>query len=97
MFLADDFKAAVQMSDAVKTAIPDANYVIAVKLPSTDKGPYEVTVHVRDLKIRKTDLRIDAVAKGGEQLVPQPDELLVLMTPDGVMSYCTSTPRWRWI
>lgn len=99
MIKADEFKAAIPMSAALKSAIPDANYVIAVKLPAngTGNGNAEVTVHVKDLNIIKTDLRAGPAATGGEVLVPAADQFLVLITPDDRVSYCTGTPRWKWI
>ena len=102
------FRAAVthneiqQMSAVTRTEFPDADYIMAVKLPADLSGFPTVTVFARPgLTPRSTNLtglkEIPANNGSAIQLMPAADEILKITFPDATVTYCTNRPRWFWL
>jgi hypothetical protein len=90
------------MSTTMRREFPDADYVMAVKLPTDLAGVPSVTVYaIPTLTPKTTDLsgKTEIPANNGAviQLMPGKDEILKITFPDASVSYCTNIPRWFWM
>jgi hypothetical protein len=90
-------------TDAAK-AFPDADYVIAVKMPSDAMGKPVVKVFASPsyTAVSQTDLQgMAVIPKDGTgteiKLVPGNDEMLKIVHPDATVAYCVNRPTWRWV
>ena len=101
------------MSNAIHNAVqklteqaikefPNADYLVAVKLPADANGSPTVTVYAgAGLEPAQTDLRSVEVIppdNGKEiRLMPADKQLLQIRHPDATVVYCTNRPRWLWL
>jgi hypothetical protein len=92
------------MSADAARAFPNADYVIAVTMPSDPNGSPAVTVHASpSLKVVvDTNLRgfgvIPSTGTGTEiKLLPAKDEILKIVHSDSTVAYCVNRPTWRWV
>ena len=101
------------MSNAIHTAVqklteqaikefPNADYLVAVKLPADAKGSPTVTVYAgAGLEPVQTDLRgVEVIpANNGKEfrLMPTDKQLLQIRHPNATVLYCTNRPRWFWL
>lgn len=93
--------AIVKMSATARKEFADADYLIAVKLPAAGGNPVVTVYAGAGLEPRRTDLsgmkEIPANNLKAVQLMPQANELLQFIHPDGTVVYCTNRPRWTWL
>ena len=92
-----------RLSEDARKAFPDADYVIAVKLPADVSGKSTVTVYAGPGfdATPKTDLRgmneIPANNGAAFQMLPGDRQMLQFIQPDATVTYCYNRPRWTWL
>lgn len=98
----------ISMSPDLAQALPDADYILVVRMPrhpdgtADDEGVPTVQLQARPgLVIAPTsDLSGKTALVPGDaeiRLLPGDGEVMKIVAPDATVAYCTNFGQWRWL
>jgi hypothetical protein len=111
MFIAKQFKSVSGMTQDMEVAFTDAagnmtaDFIIAIALDQADETKHEIKVYTATAGPRKLDPVVanmtgwkstHEAGKPPMPLLPLPNQLLVLLSTDGKLSFCTNRPSYLW-